>query len=113
MVLGDGTTGGGSSPEMAGYVVAGRFDQLYRVASGGMGDVYRARDLQTGEVVAIKLLRVADDDNPRRFLAEGRVLSQLRHRSIVRYIAHGLTPRGECYLAMEWLEGQDLRARLA
>src|SRR5262249_49662727 len=37
---------------------------------------------------------------------------ELRHAGIVRYVAHGETPDGELFLAMEWLEGEDLASRL-
>src|SRR5262249_5093566 len=47
-----------------------------------------------------------------RFAREARTLAELDHPSIVRYIDHGHTPSGEPYLAMEWLNGEDLGARL-
>src|SRR5262245_8636440 len=50
---------------------------------------------------------------PERFLREARVLAELRHPGIVRYIAHGQAATGELYLAMEWLDGEDLLSRLA
>jgi hypothetical protein len=40
-------------------------------------------------------------------------LSDLSHPAIVRYVAHGTTPKGEPFLAMEWLDGEDLQQRLA
>ncbi len=47
-----------------------------------------------------------------RFGREARVLADLSHPGIVRYVAHGETPKGERYLAMEWLAGEDLQDRL-
>src|SRR5206468_8741951 len=38
--------------------------------------------------------------------------AELRHPAVVRYVAHGATPAGDPYLAMEWLEGEDLADRL-
>ncbi len=76
-----------------------------------MGDLHLGYDQVTGERVAIKLLR-AGTTNPERFAREGAVLAELRHPGIVRHIAHGaLGPDGH-YLAMEWLEGEDLAERL-
>jgi eukaryotic-like serine/threonine-protein kinase len=95
-----------------GDVVADRFEIDRLAGAGGMGAVYRARDRMTGELVALKTLRTEAGDVNRRFLREARVLFELRHPAIVRYIAHGTTPKNELYLAMEWLEGQDLHARL-
>ncbi|WP_437671589.1 serine/threonine-protein kinase [Sorangium sp. So ce131] len=94
-------------------VLAGRFE-LERVAgSGGMGDVYCARDRQGGEQVALKLLRSADVQLVARFQREARLLAELRHPAIARHVAHGVAEQGQHYLAMEWLEGEDLAARLA
>ncbi len=96
----------------AGDVVAERFEIERLAGSGGMGAVYRARDRLTGEAVALKTLRADAGDFGRRFVREARVMMDLRHPAIVRYIAHGSTSSGELYLAMEWLEGQDLHTRL-
>ncbi len=48
-----------------------------------------------------------------RFEREGMLLSELHHPGIVRYVARGQTPDGERFLVMEWLEGEDLKQRLA
>src|SRR5262249_46480779 len=79
--------------------------------SGGMGAVFRARDRTTGEAVAGKLLHEAGD--AQRFLREAALLTELRHPPIVRHVAHGRTAAGDLYLAMEWLDGEDLAHRLA
>src|SRR5688572_8958755 len=97
----------------AGELVADRF-ALERVAgSGGMGTVYRARDRATGAAVALKVVVAVDSLRAERFARESRILAQLSHPGIVRYIAHGTTLGGEAYLVMEWLEGEDLADRLA
>jgi serine/threonine protein kinase/tetratricopeptide (TPR) repeat protein len=92
-------------------LIAGRFVVEQLAGTGGMGKVYRARDLVTGERVAVKVLR-SDSLESARFEREGAVLAELRHPGIVRYVAHGETPEGALYLAMEWLEGEDLSRRL-
>ena len=81
------------------------------VASGGMGEVYRARDVVSHLQVCVKLLRTDEDREGERFLQEAKILSALQHPSIVRYLAHG-TVGGDRYLVMEWLEGEDLARRL-
>lgn len=79
-----------------------------------MGVVYRAFDRQTRSHVALKLLRgYATDALRERFVREARALSKVRHPAVVAYVAHGTTDTGDAYLAMEWLEGEDLRARIA
>src|SRR5215468_8026894 len=94
-------------------VVGGRF-AIRRVAgTGGMGRVFEALDLLTGANVALKVMQ--DPSAPReleRFTRESETLAGLRHPGIVRYIAHGQTDAGDGYLAMEWLDGIDLRMRM-
>ncbi|CAN93268.1 Protein kinase [Sorangium cellulosum So ce56] len=94
-------------------VLAGRFKLERVVGAGGMGEVYCARDRQDESLVAIKLLRNADARLVVRFQREARLLAELRHPAIARYVAHGVSDQGQHYLAMEWLEGEDLAARLA
>jgi len=78
-----------------------------------MGAVYRALDRQSGAVVAVKVVREeAPADHHERLVREARLLAELQHPSIVRYLAFGATDRGWPYLAMEWLEGEDLALHL-
>ncbi|HSN98626.1 MAG TPA: serine/threonine-protein kinase, partial [Candidatus Nanopelagicales bacterium] len=96
-----------------GTVLGGRFAIERQAASGGMGTVFRASDLLDNTTVALKLLRGTEAVDIERFEREARILSELSHPGIVRYVSHGTTTTGERYLAMEWLEGEDLAARLA
>ncbi|AUX42432.1 uncharacterized protein SOCE26_038640 [Sorangium cellulosum] len=81
--------------------------------TGGMGEIYRARDLERGQDVAVKLLRDPHGAGDARFQREARLLEELVHPRIVRYVAHGSSPSGAPYLVMEWLEGEDLSRTLA
>lgn len=90
----------------AGDTIAGRFLIERAVAAGGMGRIYRARDLHGGELVAIKHLTRQSERALERFLQEATVLAEIQHPGVVRYIAHGRTAHGAAFLAMEWLEGQ-------
>jgi tetratricopeptide (TPR) repeat protein len=94
-----------------GELVADRFALLARAGVGGMGEVFRALDRVTGEEVALKVMRGEEGDSE-RFAREARLLAELRHPGIVRYVASG-TLLGTRWLAMEWLEGEDLDTRLA
>src|SRR5689334_20640520 len=75
-----------------------------------MGTVYRAIDRRTNEPVAVKIVTAARDRA--RFAHEAKVLAELVHDGIVRYVAHGSHGAVD-FLAMEWLEGEDLADRLA
>jgi eukaryotic-like serine/threonine-protein kinase len=81
-------------------------------AVGGMGVIYRAHDVNGGELVALKVLARAASSTMELLEQEAQVLAELRHPGIVRYVCHGaLEPQG-IFLAMEWLEGEDLGRRL-
>ena len=99
----------------SGEVLDGRFVIEAPLGAGGMAVVYRARELFTARTVAVKMLH-ADTKSAYifdHFLREAEILAALHHPAIVAYIAHGPTPGGQAYLAMEWLFGEDLGCRLA
>ena len=87
-----------------------RFEVEQVVGSGSMGTVYRALDRDGGGHVALKIVRAAVHEA--RFEREIDVLARLRHPHIVRYVGHGLTTLGERFLAIEWVEGETVSARL-
>jgi tetratricopeptide (TPR) repeat protein len=95
-------------------VVDGRFEILSLAGEGGMGRVYRAVDRTDGSAVALKVLRdgPARTDTMVRFAREVAALVRLEHPAVIRYIAHGRTQQGSSYLAMQWVEGEELRAVL-
>ncbi|HEX5061945.1 MAG TPA: protein kinase [Kofleriaceae bacterium] len=95
-----------------GTIVAERFELEKLAGRGGMGAVYRAKDRQTGNFAAVKILRdETTDEHRERFIREARVMSELTHPAFVRCLGFG--SEGERpYLAMEWLEGEDLAQRL-
>lgn len=77
-----------------------------------MGAVFRAIDRRTGERVAVKVLAEKRQSHTPRFLREARLLSELDHPTIVGHRAHGVDADGRPWLAMRWLEGEDLAERL-
>ena len=94
---------------VAAVLHGGRYRVEAEIGSGSAGTVYRARDEHTREIVALKI--VTEPSLAHRFAREATALARLDHPAIVRYIAHGET-EGGMYLAMEWLEGEELEQRL-
>jgi serine/threonine protein kinase/tetratricopeptide (TPR) repeat protein len=92
----------------------GPYEVLSLLGSGGMGEVYRARDTRLGRDVAIKMLPLAfvsDPDRQRRFEHEARATAALSHPNILAVFDVG-AHEGAPYLVEELLEGESLRARL-
>ena len=94
-------------------LLAGRFVIEREVGRGGVGIVYRARDEVSGAPVALKVIAIpgVDASEEARFGREGRVLAGLSHSGIVRVVAFGQLEEGHPYVAMEWLEGEDIAQR--
>lgn len=89
-----------------------RFAIDSRIGGGAAGDIYKATDAETGQLVAVKLLRhTATRSEQARFHREIAVVRDLGHPNIVNYVAHGEWPDGRIYLAMEYLDGEDLAQR--
>lgn len=86
-----------------------------QIGSGGMGTVYRARHIDTGELVALKVLPPAlarQEGFVQRFQREVEALRQLQNPYIVRFLDCG-SERDTYYLAMEYVMGENLAQRLA
>ncbi|WP_437648894.1 protein kinase domain-containing protein [Sorangium sp. So ce362] len=95
----------------AGDVVGNRFEIEGHATTGGMAQVFRARDRLTGSPVAVKILQRKGPQEMHRFVREAQALATLRHPGIVGYVAHGTTEGGDLFLAMQWLAGETLAER--
>lgn len=92
-----------------------RYDGVEELSSGGMGVIFRARDVILDKHVAIKLL-MADALTPRaviRFQREAKAASRFQHPNIMGVLDFGLTEEHEPYLVMEYVEGVSLADALA
>jgi len=90
----------------------GRYELLDKIGEGAMGMVYRARDMALGRVVALKMLSAdigADDELHQRFHREAEAIGRLNHPNIVQVYDLG-EAEGRLYMAMELLDGDDLRS---
>lgn len=96
---------------MIGKVIAGKYRILDLKGSGGMAMVYRAQDIQTGEIVAIKVLKpehMQDDEIVRRFEIEVKIASTYSHRNIVKTYETGQEDDMH-YIVMEFIDGYTLQ----
>ncbi|HEU5058888.1 MAG TPA: serine/threonine-protein kinase [Kofleriaceae bacterium] len=85
------------------------------VAEGGCGAVYRAREMASGERVAIKVLHrnlAADGNMVKRFRREAQAVQRIGHPGVVAIREIGALHDGRPYCAMEWLDGHDLAIEL-
>src|SRR5882757_7635973 len=100
-------------PSPLSSVVGERFEVEREVGRGGVGIVYRAFDRVSGAWVALKVIAIpgVDAGEEARFYREGRVLAGLLHPGIVRLVAFGQLDEGQPYVAMEWLDGEDIAQR--
>lgn len=92
----------------------GRYVVLGVAGQGGFGVVYRAYDPELDRKIALKLLDERADEDPavrREVLAEARAMAKLRHRNIVAVYDVG-EHEGRGFVAMEYVDGVDLRAWL-
>jgi serine/threonine protein kinase/Tol biopolymer transport system component len=93
----------------------GPYEVLSTIGSGGMGEVYRARDTRLNRDVAIKVLPdlfARDPERLARFEREAQAIAALSHPNILAIHDFG-SAGGTAYAAMELLEGHTVRARLA
>jgi len=104
--------GGVNEKQAAGSVVAGRYEIEAELGTGGMGVVYRARDLAKGDLVAIKVMDPKKDRSPatldQRFAREIAAVQQLESPHAVRLRDAGTLGTGSHFMVMEHLEGADL-----
>ena len=98
-----------------GSVVDNRYDIVRPLGSGGMGEVYLARDRTLGRDVALKILRsqyAGDRESAERFKREALSAARLSHPSIVQVYDRGDTEDGSSYIAMEYVPGGTLKERI-
>jgi predicted Ser/Thr protein kinase len=114
-----GGTGGGAAPDVDPAEVRRRFpayDVAATLGRGGMGVVFRARQKALDRDVALKVLP-ASAARPagfaERFEREAKALARLQHPGIVQVFDFGTSQDGWCYLAMEFVDGTNLRRALA
>jgi serine/threonine protein kinase len=92
----------------------GNYELLEKIAEGGMGAIYRGRQRDSGQVVAVKIMPAHMAQNPillKRFEQEFRAASRLDHPNIVRALDYG-DAGDQPYLVMEFVEGESLGQKI-
>ncbi len=100
---------------MLGRTISGRFEILSRIGAGGMGIVYRARQIGIDRTVAVKMLLrelAGDEKVVKRFKIEALAVSRLNHPNTIRIFDFGQAEDATLYFAMEFLEGSSLEEAL-
>src|SRR5215470_5017390 len=95
-------------------VLGKRFELLGLLGAGGMGNVYKARDLELDEIVALKVLRpelVGAPGSLERFRREVKLARRVTHANVARVFDIG--EQGGDKITMEWIDGEALSALLA
>ncbi len=103
-----------------GDTLNGRYRLDAPIASGGMGEVWRATDTTLSRTVALKMMRaerVSNSAFDARFRAEARTMAALHHPNVVNIYDYGRSPVADgttvSYLVMTYVDGESLRDRLA
>ncbi|RUZ29145.1 serine/threonine protein kinase [Mesorhizobium sp. M7A.F.Ca.CA.001.04.1.1] len=103
---------GGMANTVVGTQLSGIYELDERIAFGGMGEVYRGHNIQTGDHVAIKIVLpefARDQTILSLFRKEALILNHLSHDAVVRYHVFTIDPGiGRPYLAMEFVDGESL-----
>ena len=104
-------TGQARDANLVGQKLFGTYTITEKLGEGAMGNVYLAKQSQTGQRIAIKLLNdeaAAHEETVARFLREARVISMMTHPNVVRVFIFGETSAGISYMAMEHVDGMPL-----
>ncbi len=100
---------------IVGTTFADQYEILGLLGAGGMGAVYKARQVSLDRTVAVKVMHhssVLPASSLSRFQREAAVLERLSHPNIVNFFQFGVTPEGIPYVVLEYLDGKDLGAHL-
>ena len=99
-----------------GRVIDGRYEIQQRIGEGGMGVVYKARQISIDRILAIKFLNAEMAQDPhwvQRFYNEAKACSRLQHPNTIRMFDFGQTQDGKLFMTMEFLDGISLRQALS
>ncbi|QQR56953.1 MAG: protein kinase [Candidatus Melainabacteria bacterium] len=96
---------------LVGTKLDGKYEILSVLGTGGMGVVYKGKQELMDRIVAIKMLlahHLNDTHSVKRFLHEGKATCKLKHPHIITVYDYGVSPQGQPYIVMDFLEGVPL-----
>ncbi len=97
---------------MIGTCLMGKYDIIDVIGHGGMGVVYKGRQVLMERTVAIKMLQsqhIADSQSVQRFLREGKASCRMNHPHVITVYDFGITPQsGQPFIVMDYLQGISL-----
>ena len=98
-------------PAVPVFTLPAGYEPVRELGRGGVGVVHLCRERESGDLVAVKLVHLASSGRTAaaRFRREWRLLSKLRHPSLVSLRAAGTLDSGCAYLVMDFVDGQDIR----
>jgi serine/threonine protein kinase len=108
-------TTGSFAAGLVGVVLDGRYRLDALLGEGGMGSVFRAQHLAMDRRVAVKLLKphlTQDGTASARFLREARATMKVDSPHVVKIFDFGITPHGDYYMALEYLDGRTVQREL-
>ncbi|AKJ04719.1 serine/threonine-protein kinase [Archangium gephyra] len=106
----------GEPDEYIGRTIAQKYQVEALIGEGGMGKVYRARQVTLDKLVVLKVLRhtlLGDDRTVARFKREAKAASRLNHANSISILDFGIAEDGALFIAMEFVPGQDLHTVLS
>jgi serine/threonine protein kinase len=104
------SSGSSTVDSLVGRTLAGKYDVLALLGTGGMGAVFKGRHRDLGTNVALKVLLSDEPEYVLRFEREAASIAAIDHRCVVRVLDFGRDATGLPFLAMEHVDGVDLRA---
>ncbi len=93
-----------------------QYSKLEKIGAGGMGVVYKARDIRLGREVALKFLspQLSDDEKSRRrFLTEAKAISKIDHPNVCVILDFGESADNQLYFTMPFYQGKTLKEHIA
>lgn len=102
--------------EYIGKIIAGKYRVEQMIGEGGMGKVYRARQIALDKPVVLKVLRqslLSDERTVARFQREAKAASRLNHANSISILDFGQSDDGSMFIAMEFVSGRDLHQILS